>query len=348
VVEARKDTTVVLHPLADDRRVLPIERTGEQLQAAPGFMLVLSLQPRLPEPAEGPQAQHAAALRGADAGLPGARARSAHRAPEGGVEADPRSSSCKLAQALRRLTEHDLEETASTRLLVMAARLVRQGLPSAGSLQAAVVDALTDDADTARRAGRVVRRAVLGDDRLSARPTMPRRSNAAGAQRRAVTQIGFFALFLLAPALNLLRFDLHRGAAVGAGPALVAGHRRLPARPGSRPPQAALSILLRGFVPAVLLAAGFLFVAWRYGRLYCGWLCPHFSWSSLLNGLLHRASGKLSLWDRTPRRAPAAPPRNAGGRLRAGVRQLRLPVGDHAADLPAAAGQIWGGLLTAR
>jgi ferredoxin-type protein NapH len=42
----------------------------------------------------------------------------------------------------------------------------------------------------------------------------------------------------------------------------------------------ALSILLRGIVPALLLVAGFLAVAWRWGRLYCGWLCPHFSWSN--------------------------------------------------------------------
>jgi nitric oxide reductase NorQ protein len=149
VVEARKDTTVVLHPLADDRRVLPIERTGE-LVAAPGFMLVCQLQPRLPEPAEGPEAQHAPALRGADARLPGARGRSAPSCSRRRCAAGTGARLVKLAQALRRLTEHDLEETVSTRLLVMAARLVRRACRWPGACRAAaVIDALTDDADTA-------------------------------------------------------------------------------------------------------------------------------------------------------------------------------------------------------
>jgi nitric oxide reductase NorQ protein len=67
-----------------------------------------------------------------------------------------------LAQALRRLTEHDLEETASTRLLVMAARLAAAGLPLRGACRAAIVDALTDDADTAAALAEVVE-AMIGD-----------------------------------------------------------------------------------------------------------------------------------------------------------------------------------------
>jgi nitric oxide reductase NorQ protein len=68
----------------------------------------------------------------------------------------------QLAQALRRLTDHDLEETASTRLLVMAARLAAAGLPLHDACTAAIVDALTDDADTARALAEVVK-AVVGD-----------------------------------------------------------------------------------------------------------------------------------------------------------------------------------------
>ncbi len=117
---------MVLHPLADDRRVLPIERTGELLAAPPEFMLVISVQPRLPEPAQGPEAQHAPALHRAH--LWTTRTPAVERAileREGRVHtlrSPPRL--VQLAQALRRLTDHDLEETASTRLLVMAARLV--------------------------------------------------------------------------------------------------------------------------------------------------------------------------------------------------------------------------------
>jgi hypothetical protein len=149
VVEARKDITVVLHPLADDRRVLPLERTGELLAAARASCWCCQLQPRLPEPAQGPEAQHAPALRGADAGLPGARAGSAIVQAEGGCSAATWPSAwCKLATALRRLTDHDLEETASTRLLVMAARLVALGMPLAPACRHAVLEALSDDGPT--------------------------------------------------------------------------------------------------------------------------------------------------------------------------------------------------------
>jgi polyferredoxin len=61
--------------------------------------------------------------------------------------------------------------------------------------------------------------------------------------------------------------------------------------------------MLRAFLPGMLFVAVFLGIAYRYGRLYCGWLCPHFSAVETLNNLLHRACGKLSLWDKskTPR-----------------------------------------------
>ena len=67
--------------------------------------------------------------------------------------------------------------------------------------------------------------------------------------------------------------------------------------------QAGLNILERVFLPAIGFIVVFLGIAYRYGRLYCGWLCPHFSTVEILNDLLHRACGKLSLWDRfkTPR-----------------------------------------------
>lgn len=117
--------------------------------------------------------------------------------------------------------------------------------------------------------------------------------------KRRAFQLGFFALFLTAPALDLLRFDLTQAQlyvlrikwSLGIS-ALMAGR--------ITPAEAALSILLRGFLPAVALIAAGLFVAWRYGRLYCGWLCPHFSVVELLNGALRRASGKFSLWSRHP------------------------------------------------
>jgi len=119
---------------------------------------------------------------------------------------------------------------------------------------------------------------------------------------RTALQIGFFTLFVLAPSLNLLRFDLTETQL------WVLGHRwslgiDAFVRGEATATQTALSIMLRGILPVVALAVAFMTVAYRYGRLYCGWLCPHFSLVEMLNDLLHRASGKLSIWDRqrTPR-----------------------------------------------
>jgi len=118
-------------------------------------------------------------------------------------------------------------------------------------------------------------------------------------QLRRATQIGFFVLFLVAPALNLLRFDLSEAQLWVLGQRWQLGID--PQRQGqASATQTALGIVLRGILPAVLLAVGFLAVAWRWGRLYCGWLCPHFALVESLNDLLHRACGKLSLWDAHP------------------------------------------------
>ncbi len=161
VVEARKDTTVVLHPLADDRRVLPIERTGEQLVAPPSFMLVISYNPgyqNLLKSLKPSTRQRFIAL---TFGYPDAAVEQGIVQTEAGVDAALAKRLVRLATALRRLTDHDLEETVSTRLLVMAARLVASGLPLQTACRAAIVDALTDDAETAAALDEVVH-AVIG------------------------------------------------------------------------------------------------------------------------------------------------------------------------------------------
>jgi polyferredoxin len=108
----------------------------------------------------------------------------------------------------------------------------------------------------------------------------------------------FFLLFLLAPALNLLRFDLYETQLWVFGFRWSLGIDAFQ-RGEATAAQTAAAILVRGFLPALALIAVFLHLAWRYGRVYCGWLCPHFSLVEGLNDLLHRACGKLSLWDRT-------------------------------------------------
>jgi nitric oxide reductase NorQ protein len=162
VVEARKDTTVVLHPLADDRRVLPIERTGEQIAAAPGFMLVISYNPGYQNLLKGLKPSTRQRFVALSLGYPEAAVEQAIVCAETGVSPAVAARLVQLAQALRRLTEHDLEETASTRLLVMAARLIVAGATPRVACRAAIVDALTDDTDTADALDEVVR-AVIGD-----------------------------------------------------------------------------------------------------------------------------------------------------------------------------------------
>ncbi len=122
----------------------------------------------------------------------------------------------------------------------------------------------------------------------------------AGRQtRRLLWQIGFFVLFILAPVFDLFRLDL------SAGHAWVLG---MPWRLGLddflagrvRSPEAVANLFLRLFLPILGGAALFILIAWRWGRLYCGWLCPHFSVVETINGLMRRAMGKQSVWDRAP------------------------------------------------
>ncbi|MBF5006941.1 CbbQ/NirQ/NorQ/GpvN family protein [Diaphorobacter sp. NR2-3-3-1] len=148
VVEARKDTTVVLHPLADDRRTLPIERTGEELCAADGFMLVVSYNPGYQNVLKGLKPSTRQRFVALQFHYPPAHVEREILLRESGIAPHVADQLVALAQALRRLTEQDLEETVSTRLLVMAARLAASGLPLAKACRAAIVDALTDDVDT--------------------------------------------------------------------------------------------------------------------------------------------------------------------------------------------------------
>lgn len=116
-------------------------------------------------------------------------------------------------------------------------------------------------------------------------------------RRRLFLQLGFFALFLLAPALNLLRFDLNEAQLWFFGQRWSLGIDAFQAGEITAQ-QATVQIIWRGFLPVIALAVAFLAVAYRYGRLYCGWLCPHFTLVETLNTALHRASGKLSFWDK--------------------------------------------------
>jgi len=149
VVEARKDTTVILHPLSDNRRILPLERTGEMLQAPPAFMLVVSYNPGYQNLLKGmkPSTRQRFVAMRFDYPEPALETHIVQ--VETGVDAGLARQLVQLAQALRALKEHDLEESASTRLLVYAATLIRDGFDPLEACRAALVEPLTDDPETA-------------------------------------------------------------------------------------------------------------------------------------------------------------------------------------------------------
>ncbi|WJW75447.1 4Fe-4S binding protein [Thiohalobacter sp. IOR34] len=118
-------------------------------------------------------------------------------------------------------------------------------------------------------------------------------------RRRILLQLGFFSLFVLAPPLDLFRLDLNLGHFILFGQPWTLGLAAFQAGEIGAG-QATLNLVLRGLLPLLLVVGGGLWVAWRYGRLYCGWLCPHFSVVELINGLMRRASGKPSLWEKQP------------------------------------------------
>lgn len=125
-------------------------------------------------------------------------------------------------------------------------------------------------------------------------------ANAPRIQRqRLLWQMGFFILFCLAPVFDLLRYDIPARHAWILGMEWRIGLDAFFSGQISGQ-QAALNVLLRLILPIVVIAISFLFVAWRWGRLYCGWLCPHFSVVETINQAMIRASGKHSIWERKP------------------------------------------------
>lgn len=129
-----------------------------------------------------------------------------------------------------------------------------------------------------------------------------------GRQRlRLWLRCGFFALFVLAPVFDLFRLDLTRGHFVLFGLDWTLGIDDFTAGRIDAT-ELSLRVVLRAFVPGLAFVLGGLWLAWKYGRLYCGWLCPHGSVVETVNALMRRAGGTPSLWERRP-----ATPRQADG-----------------------------------
>lgn len=148
IIEARKDTTVVLHPLADHRRILPIDATGEQIQAAPGFMLVVSYNPGYRNLMKGLKPSTRQRFVAMSFGYPDEQAEIEIVSRESGLEPVRVAPLIALGRALRKLGEHDLEEAASTRLLIHAALLIADGLDPVSACEFSLAEPLTDDPTT--------------------------------------------------------------------------------------------------------------------------------------------------------------------------------------------------------
>jgi nitric oxide reductase NorQ protein len=150
VIEARKDVTVVLHPLTDNRRTLMIDRTGEELVAPPGFMLVASYNPGYQNILKRLKPSTRQRFLSITFGFPDAATETAVVARESGLDAARVAPLVRLAGHIRALSGMDLEEGVSTRLLIYAATLIAGGMPIERALQAAVVEPLTDEPDVAQ------------------------------------------------------------------------------------------------------------------------------------------------------------------------------------------------------
>ncbi|MCG2579042.1 CbbQ/NirQ/NorQ/GpvN family protein [Dechloromonas sp. XY25] len=148
VVEARKDTTVVLHPLADDRRILPIDRTGETLEAPPNFMLVVSYNPGYQNLLKGLKPSTRQRFVSMSFDFPSTERETSILIGETGCDADLAKRLVGIAKAFRALKDRDLEEVASTRLLVYAATLIKSGFDVSAACRAALVETLTDEPET--------------------------------------------------------------------------------------------------------------------------------------------------------------------------------------------------------
>ena len=145
LVEARQDTVVVLHPLADDRRLLPLERLGELVTPHPDFQLVISYNPGYQSLAKELKPSTRQRFIAIDLRLPAPDVEAEIVARETGIALGTATALVRVAQRIRPLRDRGLAEAPSTRLLVHAARLMQSGLDPAAACRSAVCAALTDD-----------------------------------------------------------------------------------------------------------------------------------------------------------------------------------------------------------
>lgn len=145
VVEARQDTTVVIHPLTDARRILPLDKKGEVIHAHPDFQLVVSYNPGYQSSAKDMKASTRQRFAALEFNYPDTDTEVAIVAQEAGIDVELARRLVAIAQCTRALRQRGLDEGASTRVLIYAGTLVRDGLTPSQSCEMTLVQTLSDD-----------------------------------------------------------------------------------------------------------------------------------------------------------------------------------------------------------
>jgi nitric oxide reductase NorQ protein len=147
IIEARKDTTVVLHSLADYRRVLPIDRTGEVIEAHPDFMLVVSYNPGYQNVLKGMKPSTKQRFISLEFHYPKPEVETEVIMIESGIDKEQAVKLVSIAGEIRQLNDTDIQEAVSTRLLVYAAKLMVKGFDSYDACMHTIVQSLSDEAE---------------------------------------------------------------------------------------------------------------------------------------------------------------------------------------------------------
>jgi nitric oxide reductase NorQ protein len=147
IVEARQDTTVVIHPLTDHRRTLPLDKKGELVVAHPDFQLVISYNPGYQSLMKDLKQSTKQRFTAFDFDYPEPTLETQIVASESGIGAALASQLVKVAHSARRLKGHGLDEGVSTRLIVYAAKLIKSGVDPQDACRMAMVRPITDDAE---------------------------------------------------------------------------------------------------------------------------------------------------------------------------------------------------------
>jgi len=156
VVEARKDTVVIIHPLTDDRRRLPIEKRGTVIEAPPEFMLVVSYNPGYQSILKDLKQSTRQRFIAMEFDYPNAEDEAEIVAKEGGIDAQTAQDLVKIGQKVRNLRGHGLEEGVSTRLLIYAAQMISKGISPINAAEVALCSPITDDRELQRSIREIV------------------------------------------------------------------------------------------------------------------------------------------------------------------------------------------------